>query len=99
MEALVVKEDVLRLVDIPLVIRLSGLPSMPRGSRVKLDIIGWDEIDLTLEARFLALLSEPDAVVALDEEETDQEGMVQEMTDEKADEIAVQEMNNEASNS
>jgi len=98
-EALVVKEDVLRLVDIPLVIRLSGLPSMPRGSRVKLDIIGWDEIDLTLEARFLALLSEPDAVVALDEEETDQEGMVQEMTDEKADEIAVQEMNNEASNS
>lgn len=78
-EALVVKEDVLRLVDIPLVIRLSGLPSMPRGSRVKLDIIGWDEIDLTVEARFLELLSEPDAVVALNEEEADEERMTEEI--------------------
>jgi len=78
-EATVVKEDVLRLVDIPLVIRLSGLPSMPRGSRVKLDIIGWDEIDLTLEARFLELVPEPEAVVALDEEETDEEGIVTEI--------------------
>jgi exoribonuclease-2 len=80
-EAVVIKEDVLRLADIPLVIRLSGLPTMPRGSRVKLDIIGWDEIDLTLEARFLELLSEPDAVVEVDEDEdnTDDDGMVEEI--------------------
>jgi len=88
-EAVIVKEDVLRLVDIPLVIRLSGLPTMPRGSRVKLDIIGWDEIDLTLEARFLELLSEPDAAVALDEE-VNEEGMVEEIVEGKAEEIVVQ---------
>jgi exoribonuclease-2 len=32
---------------------------MPRGTRVKLDVIGWDELDLTLEARFLEVVSEP----------------------------------------
>ncbi|PRC91348.1 ribonuclease catalytic domain-containing protein [Solimicrobium silvestre] len=91
-EALVMKEDLLRLVDIPLVIRLSGLPSMPRGSRVMLDIIGWDEVDLTLEARFLELLSSPDTALTIDEEETeaDQEESSDEIGDEIADETATE---------
>ena len=59
-EAIIIKEDLLRLVDIPLVIRLAGLPTMPRGARVKLDVIGWDEVDLSFEARFLELLDAPD---------------------------------------
>ena len=66
-EAVVLKDEVLRLADIPLVIRLSGMPAMARGSRVKLDIIGWDEVDLTLEARFLELLSVPDAISVAEE--------------------------------
>lgn len=70
-EATVLKEDVLRLVDIPLVIRLAGLPTMARGSRVKLDVISWDEIDLSLEARFLELVSSSD--ITMDAEDIAEE--------------------------
>jgi exoribonuclease-2 len=51
--AVVLKEEVLRLVDIPLVIKLPGMPSLPRGAQVKLDILRWDEVDLSIEARLL----------------------------------------------
>ena len=71
-EAIVMKEDLLRLVDIPLVIRLAGLPAMQRGSRVKLDVIGWDEVSLSFEARFLELLSSPDSTAVADEEEDEE---------------------------
>ncbi|MCD6027680.1 MAG: hypothetical protein K0R08_2199 [Solimicrobium sp.] len=81
-EATVIKEDVLRLADIPLVIRLSGLPAMPHGSSVRLDIIGWDEIDLTLEARFLNLLSSPDAVVPLEDDEIEEAVVVSQIAEE-----------------
>ena len=52
-EAVVLKEEVLRLVDIPLVIKLPGMPSVARGALVKLDILRWDEVDLSIEARLL----------------------------------------------
>ena len=68
-EAIVMKEDLLRLVDIPLIVRLAGLPAMQRGSRVKLDILGWDEIDLSVEARFLEIVSTPDSEIAADEDD------------------------------
>ena len=68
-EARVMKEDLLRLEDIPLVIRLAGLPTTQRGSTVKLDIIGWDEIDLSVEARFLEILSGPDGAVSAEDED------------------------------
>ena len=72
-EAQSIKEDLLRLADIPLVIRLAGLPAMPRGARVKLDLIGWDEVDLSLEARFLELLSAPETGVMVEEDHDDDE--------------------------
>jgi len=52
-EAVVLKDEVLRLVDIPLVIRLPGMPQVARGAQVKLDILRWDEVDLSIEARLL----------------------------------------------
>jgi len=52
-DAVVLKDEVLRLVDIPLIIRLPGMPPVARGAQVKLDILRWDEIDLTIEARLL----------------------------------------------
>lgn len=70
-EALVVKDEVLRLVDIPLMLRLAGMPSMPRGARVRLDVIGWDEIELTLEARFIELLATPDGEQVPDDDDED----------------------------
>ena len=54
-EAVVLKDEVLRLVDIPLIIRLPGMPQVARGAQVKLDILRWDELDLTIEARLLEL--------------------------------------------
>nr|WP_315398349.1 RNB domain-containing ribonuclease [uncultured Duganella sp.] len=54
-EAVVLKDEVLRLVDIPLIIRLPGMPSVARGAQVKIDILRWDEVDLTIEARILEI--------------------------------------------
>jgi exoribonuclease-2 len=69
-EAVVLKDDVLRLSDVPLVIRLSGMPPVARGAQVKLDIVRWDEVDLSLEARLLEVAAAPaDAEVAFEEEE------------------------------
>ncbi len=72
-QAVVLKDEVLRLVDIPLVIRLAGMPSLARGIQVKLDILGWDEVDLNLEARLLEV-PEQNAMPAMDlgEEEGDE---------------------------
>jgi exoribonuclease-2 len=52
-DAVVLKEEILRLVEIPLVIRLPGMPALARGLQVKLDLIRWDEVDLSVEARIL----------------------------------------------
>ena len=52
-QAVVLKDEVLRLVDLPLIIRLPGMPSVARGAEVKIDILRWDEVELTIEARLL----------------------------------------------
>ncbi len=77
-DAVVLKDEVLRLVDIPLIIRLSGMPQMARGTEVKLDLIRWDEIDLTVEARLIEVASAPtvpDDEIAISESETDTESV------------------------
>jgi len=56
-EAVVLKDEVLRLVQIPLVIRLPGMQQIARGAEVKLDILRWDELDLSVEARLLEVIS------------------------------------------
>jgi len=69
-EAVVLKDDVLRLNDVPLVIRLPGMPQVARGVQVKLDIVRWDEVDLSLEARLLEVAqAAPGEELAFDEEE------------------------------
>ncbi len=67
-EAVVLKDEVLRLVDIPLIIRLPGMPQVARGAQVKLDILRWDEVDLTIEARILEI---PAADAALSDADLD----------------------------
>lgn len=64
-EAVVLKDEVLRLVDIPLIVRLPGMPQVARGAQVKLDILRWDEVDLTIEARLLEM---PTAEIPADAE-------------------------------
>lgn len=69
-EATVLKEEILRLLDIPLVIKLPGMPAVARGSQVKLDLLRWDEVDLTIEARLLDITQDASgtAPAELDEE-------------------------------
>ena len=68
-DAVVLKEEVLRLVDIPLIIRLPGMPQVARGAQVKIDILRWDEVDLSIEARLLEVAAVAPAEVDLDFEE------------------------------
>ncbi len=55
-DAVVLKDEVLRLVEIPLIIRMAGMPQVARGAQVRLEILRWDELDLSVEARFLETL-------------------------------------------
>ena len=41
---------------LPLVIRLPGMSQVARGLQVKLDLVRWDEVDLTVEARLLEIV-------------------------------------------
>jgi exoribonuclease-2 len=71
-DAVVLKDEVLRLVEIPLIIRLPGMPEVARGAQVRLDIVRWDEVDLSLEARLLEIAAlAPDAAIEFEEEEGD----------------------------
>jgi exoribonuclease-2 len=80
--ATVLKEDVLRLDGLPFVTRLPGMPVLPRGQKIELDVLGGDEIGLTLEARLHQVLT-GSAVAETDldedegEEETGQAGAIQ----------------------
>jgi exoribonuclease-2 len=55
--ATVIRGDVLRLDGLPLVTRLPGLPELPRGQRLELDVLGVDLVDLVLEARVNQVLA------------------------------------------
>jgi exoribonuclease-2 len=78
-DAVVLKEEVLRLVEIPLIIKLPGMPVAPRGASVKLDLVRWDEVDLSVEARLHEIVAAP--VVAIDDE-----------VDEELDEVLTEEL-------
>ena len=66
--AAVIKGDVLRIDGMPFITRLPGLPDLPRGQRLELDVLGANEIDLTLEARVHQVLSAQAAIDVEDEE-------------------------------
>lgn len=68
-EALVQRDDVVRLAEVPLVFRVPGLPSLPRGNRVELEIKGVDLVDLTVDCRVVAIIEEVDSLDASDEED------------------------------
>ncbi len=86
-EAVVLKDEVLRLVDIPLIVRLPGMPQVARGAQVKLDILRWDEVDLSIEARLLEIPAA--ATVAadaeLDYEDEDEVSAVETAAEEQAE--------------
>ena len=61
--AAVLKEELVRLENAPLVVRVPGLASLPRGQLVELDILAMDELSLELECRFVDVVPEVQAGV------------------------------------
>jgi exoribonuclease-2 len=58
--ASVLREDLVRFDNAPLVTRVGGLPELERGRQVKLAITGYDELALDVHCRYLETL-EPEA--------------------------------------
>jgi exoribonuclease-2 len=58
-EAIVLRDNLVRLTDIPLIFRMPSLPPQLPGSRISLAITGSDLIDVEVDARYLATLAEP----------------------------------------
>lgn len=69
-QAVVIRDELIRLVDIPLTIPMPGMQTLARGTQVKIDLIRWDEVDLSVEARVLdiAEAADGDDLSANDEE-------------------------------
>ncbi len=51
-EAVVIRDDLVRLAHAPLFLRVSSLPELPRGHVVALDILDIDDLDLSVQCRY-----------------------------------------------
>lgn len=60
-EATVLRENVVRLEQIPLVFKVPSMPLQMPGSRVRLQVENTDLFDVEVAARFVQILSEPQA--------------------------------------
>lgn len=59
-EAVAIRDDLVRIKDAPLYFRPTGLPAVAPGRAVMVDLLGHDLVDLSLEARFVELASPAD---------------------------------------
>ena len=59
--AIVLRENLVKLTDIPLVFRAPSLPELPANTRVQLAIGEIDLLDLNVQTRFVATLDEEEA--------------------------------------
>ncbi|CAM4043492.1 ribonuclease catalytic domain-containing protein [Bordetella tumulicola] len=57
----VLRDDLVRLSNAPLVTRVGGLPELERGAAVELDILGFDELALELDCRYVGLVNATDS--------------------------------------
>jgi len=67
--AVVVRDDLVRLDGVPLLTRMPGLPPLARGQRIEIDVLGCDEVELSLHARLHRVLTES---ALIDDEEVDE---------------------------
>jgi len=58
-DAVVIRDDLVRLAHAPLYLRLVDCPPLAPGRRIVVDIFELDDIDLTLRAGFVAMAPEP----------------------------------------
>jgi exoribonuclease-2 len=59
-EAVVVREDVVRLARAPFYVRLPGMPAIAPGRRIMVELNDPDEVDLSIQARFIEVSSATD---------------------------------------
>jgi exoribonuclease-2 len=59
LEATGIRDDTVRLMEAPLYFRVSGAPPLAAGQRLLVDVLEWDELDLTIQARAAQLLTDP----------------------------------------
>ncbi len=85
-DAVLLKDDVLRLTEIPLVVPMPGTRH-PRGTQLKIELIAWDEVDLTVQARVLEVNT---AAAALDETIEVEEADIADETEMAAEQMAEQ---------
>ena len=71
-EAVVVKGELIRIEGLPFMQRMPGLPDLPRGQKILLDILGVDYVDVLLEARLKQVLDETDEEALEDEDLVDE---------------------------
>ena len=69
-DAVCVRDDLVRLADAPLYFRMPDLPTSPAGRRIAIDIVATDEIDLSVQARYLGPAADPAVVAGEDLAET-----------------------------
>jgi exoribonuclease-2 len=55
MSATVLKENLVRIDGMPLVLRVGGLPELPSGSTVKLQRLGMDYLELSVDCRIATM--------------------------------------------
>lgn len=67
-EAVVVKGELIRIEGLPFMQRMPGLPELPRGQKILLDILGVDYVDVLLVARLKQVLDETDEEALEDED-------------------------------
>ena len=56
--AVVLRENLVKLTGIPLVFRVSSLPELPANTLVRLAIVSIDLLDVEVQARFVATIEE-----------------------------------------
>ncbi len=81
-EAVVVKGELIRIEGLPFTQRMPGLPELPRGQKILLDVLGVDYVDVLLDARLREVLNETDEDSLEDAEEDMPELQSEESTQE-----------------
>lgn len=89
-DAVLLKDELLRLVDIPLVIPMTGVRHA-RGTQLRLELIGWDEVDLGVQARVLEVAAASPALAdEIELEEADVADEAEQAAEQTAEQIAEQ---------
>jgi exoribonuclease-2 len=66
-EAVVIRDDLVRLAEAPLAFRMADLPMLPPGRRIGVDVIAIDELELSVSARFIETLAGAEPGLAVEE--------------------------------